>query len=407
MPKSQRPQTQLMRFAAGVSEHEDTAAAAEAVLAQARADVPEPDVAFVFFTTHHREQADDLIERVWLELDPQAVIGCSAEGVIGGDQEIEGSPGVALLVGTMPDVRVHPFHIGSDDWRRLLTHPNELVERLRHGPATRGIIGFGDPWTTPLTQFMQVLDEVAPAPRSPLIGGMASGARGAGENLIVRNDQSFDDGFVGITLAGPIDVRPVVSQGCKPIGEPLIITKAHDNVVEQLGGKPALRALRDLVNQLPEHDQNLMQNGMFLGRAISEYRDRFGRGDFLIRNIMGVDQESGAMQVADFVRVGQTVQFHVRDAESADEDLSLMLDAERTAGPSEPPAAALLFSCNGRSTRLFDSTCHDVRAARSRMPQTPVAGFFAAGEIGPVGGKNFIHGHTASFALLRPARERE
>src|SRR3954463_11264519 len=129
-PPSQ--QTRLMQFAAGISDHEDTTAAAEAGLEQARFSVPEPDVAFVFFTAHHREQADDLIERVWLELDPQAVIGCSAEGVIGGDEEIERSPGVSLLVGTMPGVRVHPFHIGSDDWRALITDPDALRERLRH-----------------------------------------------------------------------------------------------------------------------------------------------------------------------------------------------------------------------------------------------------------------------------------
>ncbi|HEY7089883.1 MAG TPA: FIST N-terminal domain-containing protein [Tepidisphaeraceae bacterium] len=385
-----------MQFHSATSTAESTSEAVESAVKQLRARLNNVDLAAVFFTGHHVPESADLVERLWLELDPQAIVGCSAEGVIGGDVEIERSPGIAVLAGAMPDVRIHPIHIATDDWRDLLGSPEDLRERLGVGEETRAIIGLGDPWTTPLQQFMQALD--AMAPQAPLIGGMASAARERGQNVLVRNDQTFDEGLVGVSLSGPLEVQTVVSQGARPIGRPLVITKAHDNVIEQLGGKSAMEVLREIILSLSKDEQALLQHGLLIGRAISEYRESFARGDFLVRNITGADQKSGAIALADYVRVGQTVQFHVRDAASADEDLKLMLES---AAKSGQPAGGLLFSCNGRGTRMFDSANHDISLARQTMPQAPLAGFFAAGEIGPVGGKNFIHGHTASFALLR------
>lgn len=385
-----------MKFQSLLSEHESSSQAVSEVIEAARgAGLGETDVAFVFLTAHHRDEADDIVERLWLELDPQCIIGTLAEGVIGADREVERAPGLAVLVGTMPEVRLHPFHIATDDWRELINDHDALRQRLGAGESTRALIGFGDPWTTPLNQFLSVLSDACP--QSPLIGGMSSGARTAGDNVLIRNDKTYDEGFVGVSLSGEIEVETVVSQGCRPIGRPMVITRSHENIIDQLGGRPAMTALHEMVRELPEQEQALLQNGLLIGRAISEYRDSFGRGDFLIRNLTGADQEAGSITVADYVRTGQTVQFHVRDAASASEDLRLLLEKPA----QDPPAAALLFSCNGRGTRLFDKPCHDVGTTRGLMPQTPIAGFFAAGEIGPVGGKNFAHGHTASFALLR------
>jgi small ligand-binding sensory domain FIST len=389
-----------MRFASAVSDAESTSDAVAHVVEQAQSSGLEADIAFVFFTAHHRDDAQNWVESIWLEFDPQVMVGCSAEGVIGADREIERAPGIALLVGQLPGVRLHPFHISADDWRGMIVDPaDKLVERLAYGPETRALLGFGDPFTTPLAQFLPLLD--AHAPGAPLIGGMASSAQQPGENLLIRNDQVFTDGFVGVSLAGAVDVETVVSQGCSPVGRTLVITKARENVIEQLGGKPALQALREMVEEMTPDEKAMLGQGLLVGRAISEYRETFGRGDFLVRNLMGVDQTSGSIAVTDYVRVGQTIQFHVRDAATATDDLDQLLRFQRA--PSRPPAAgALLFSCNGRGTRLFDSGCHDISAARAAMPDTPIAGFFAAGEFGPVGGKNFVHGHTASFALLRP-----
>ncbi len=389
-----------MRFQSLLSEQEETmSAVGEIVRAAQEAGVGETDATFVFFTAHHRDQANAMIEQFWLELDPQCIIGCSAEGVIAGDREIEGAPGLAVLVGQLPGVRIHPFHIATDDWRELLSAPQALIERIGYGEETRAVIGFGDPWSTPLNQLMSITDEHLP--RAPLIGGMASAARAAGGNVLLRNDQTFSEGFVGLSLSGAIDVQTVVSQGCRPIGQTYLITRCHENVIQQLGGRPAMEVLREAVHALPEHERELLRHGLLIGLAISEYREKFARGDFLVRGIMGVNEQEGEIVTGDYVRVGQTVQFHVRDAATADEDLRLMLEPHA----ENSPAGALLFSCNGRGTRMFDQPNHDIAAARQFMPSTPVAGFFAAGEIGPVGAKNFIHGHTASFALLRPSRE--
>ena len=391
-----------MQFLSLVSENETTSSAVDEIIAAARDSGVAADVAFLFFTAHHRDEAEAFVEKLWLELDPQVMVGCSAEGVIGGEREVERAPGIALLVGQMPRVRLHPFHIGADDWRPIIVDAETLAERVAHGTETRALVGFGDPFTTPSADFLGLLD--AHLPGVPLIGGMASSARQPGENLLIRNDQVLSDGFVGLSLSGPVEIETIVSQGCRPIGNAMVVTKARENVIEQLGGKPALKALRDVIENLSEADKSLLSNGLLIGRAISEYRDTFGRGDFLVRNLMGVDQQAGAIAVTDFVKVGQTVQFHVRDAATASEDLALLLGSQQ-AESARPAAGALLFSCNGRGTRMFDTPCHDVAAARTAMPQTPVAGFFAAGELGPVGGKNFIHGHTASIALIRPSSE--
>jgi small ligand-binding sensory domain FIST len=388
-----------MKFVSLASQSESSTEAVEQVVAEARDRTGgKIDVAFAFLTSHHRDEAEAIVEKLWLELDPQALIGCTAESVIGAESEIERAPGLTLLAGDLPGVRLHPFHIRASEWRDLLENPAYLTERLGHGPETRAVLGFGDPFTTPINELMRVMDRSMPT--SPLIGGMASGSHSPGGNALLKNDQVFNDGLVGLSLSGPVCVETIVSQGCRPIGQTMVITKAHDNVIEQLGGKPSLAAVREMLSEITEHDRRLLRdNGLMIGRAISEYQERFSRGDFLVRSLVGVDEKTGAIAVGDLVRIGQTVQFHVHDSASAHEDLEMMLQPVREGAA---PPAALLIGCNGRGTRLFAEANHDIATAREAMPATAIAGFFAAGELGPVGGKNFIHGHTASFALLRP-----
>lgn len=385
-----------MRFHAQLSDHESTLLAADALVEAAGSAIQSPDLALLFFTDHHALEAQALLDRVHSSLGPAVLIGCSAEGVIGPASEIERAPAMSLMTASLPGVRVSSFSIARNDWQELLTETEQLKERMGAGPDTRAMIAFGDPFSTPAVNLLPALDELLPG--VPLIGGMASAGRQPGQNVLLCHDATQSEGMVGVALSGAIEVETIVSQGCRPFGNHMVITRSHDNVIQQLGGKPALQALRDAIMELPESERQLLQNGLFVGRAISEYRDTFGRGDFLVRSVMGVDNVSGAIAVGDYIRTGQTVQFHVRDAATATEDLSLML-----AGQSGKPApgGALLFSCNGRGSRLFDTDSHDVKAANSAMPRTPLAGFFAAGELGPVGGKNFIHGHTASFALFR------
>ena len=391
-----------MRFHAAVSDIESTPNAVRRLAAEAlEALVGQVDVAFAFFTDAHREDAEALAETLWLELDPQAVVGCSAEGVIGAGREIERGPGLALLAGSLPGVRLHAFHVPARDWHDVLEDKADFAERVGSGSETRGVIAFGDPFTTPLNPVLNMFNDAVPG--VPLVGGMASAARSPGGNVLVHNDAVHGDGMVGISLSGPLQVETVVSQGCRPVGRPMVITRSRENVVEQLGGKPAMEMLRETVAGLEESDRQKLANGLFVGRAVSEYRETFGRGDFLVRNVMGVDQETGSIAVNDLLRTGQTIQFHVRDAATAGEDLSTMLAAQASK-EIVAAAGALLFSCTGRGSRMFKQPCHDAGAAAGAMPGTPVAGFFAAGEFGPVGGKNFVHGHTASFALFRPGK---
>lgn len=386
-----------MKFHSAISELESTTNAVDAIVRDLRGQLSQIDAAWVFFTREHASSAaDELIQHIWRELRPRVMIGCSAEGVIGGDLEIERRAGISVLAGELPNAHLHPVHVGADDWRRLLSDGDGFRDQLGFADDTRAMIGFGDPWTTPLNQFMHALDSLAP--NAPLIGGMASAAQREGQNVLVCNDEIFNDGFVGMTIGGAVKVQTVVSQGARPIGQPMVITKGHDNVIEQVGGKPVFSVLQQLFESLSPPEQTLLEEGLLIGRAMSEYRDKFGRGDFVIRNVIGAQQ--GALAITEHIRVGQTVQFHVRDAQTADQDLRRLLEQSHESGL---PAGALLFSCNGRGTRMFDQPNHDIALARETMTNTPTAGFFAAGEIGPVGAKNFIHGHTASFALLRPA----
>ena len=204
-----------------------------------------------------------------------------------------------------------------------------------------------------------------------------------------------------VLVHGGVTIRSLVSQGCRPIGEHFVITKAERNVIQELGGVPAYQRLIEVYATLATHEQAMLRRGLHVGRVVSEYQDKFEQGDFLVRNVMGVDQESGAIVLGDYVRPGQTVQFHVRDADTADGELKQMLAAIKNT-PGANPQAALLFTCNGRGTRLFPGPNHDAETIGEALGNVPLAGFFAAGEMGPVGGKNFLHGFTASMALFEP-----
>jgi small ligand-binding sensory domain FIST len=190
----------------------------------------------------------------------------------------------------------------------------------------------------------------------------------------------------------------VVSQGCRPIGDPFVVTKAEHNVIHELGGSPALERLQAVIESLGSEERRMAHRALHLGVVIDEHRDRFDRGDFLVRNLIGADRESGSVAIGDRIEEGQTVQFHLRDARTASEDLNLLLTADQV--KHGKPLGALLFSCCGRGRGLFGRPHHDITMVRERAGEIPIAGFFAQGEIGPVGGSNFLHGYTASLALF-------
>jgi len=210
----------------------------------------------------------------------------------------------------------------------------------------------------------------------------------------------MDSGAVGVALTGNVEVVALVSQGCRPIGQVLTVTRSEGNVIFELGGKAPVQRIQELYASLPEHDRELMTEGLLVGRVIDEYKTEFERGDFLVRGLVGADPDSGAIAVGDAVAVGETIQFHVRDEASADEDLRTTLKVARDMFGDRGVAGGLLFTCNGRGSRMFSTPDHDAALLASELDDPPIAGFFCAGELGPVGSKNFLHGFTASMALF-------
>ena len=330
-------------------------------------------------------------------------MGCTTQGVVGVQQELEEGPALSVLAGVLPGATLTPFRADRPDWSELLASPTHLRETLQGAtpdePA-RAVLLLADPFTTPLVKLLPALDEALPG--APVVGGLASAGSEEGENRLLLDDAILTEGAVGVTLAGDVDVQTTVSQGCRPIGAPMVITRAKRHIVQELGGTNALQAIQEMVQELDEEDQQLVHdNGLLVGRVVNEYKQRFGRGDFVVRGLIGVDQEQGYIAIGDpQVRTGQTIQFHVRDQKTACEDLAMMLDLQQVYGPG---AGALLFTCNGRGTNLFEEPDTDVNLIHSALGEMPLAGFFAAGEIGPLGSEptNFVHGHTASLIVFR------
>jgi small ligand-binding sensory domain FIST len=243
-------------------------------------------------------------------------------------------------------------------------------------------------------------------PGIPVVGGMASGASAPGGHALLTREETLRSGAAGVSLAGALGVDVIVSQGCRAIGPVFEVTEAKENVLIELGGKPALTAVHSMVENLPQEDRDLrdlLRHGLFLGRSISEGKGTLGRGDFLIRSVVGVDQGSGTISVGDYLSEGERVQFHVRDGATAKEDLEMMLSLHALIGR---PRGAFLFSCNGRGTHLYGHSDGDISVIQDYLGGVPLAGFFCAGEIGPIGGRNFLHGHTASLALIRSTQPR-
>lgn len=398
----------------GLSDHHDAVTAAEHACDHALATLGEgsdPDAVLAFVSSHHAHVMGAIGDVLHRRFHPGVLLAVSGEAVIGGASELEGRPGVSILAARMPGAQVRSF---TSDELPLLTDDDPAIgdkcaAALGVGEDLRAVLLFADPFSTPMVKLLPALStmctETLGLRRSPIIGGLASAGSSPGANGLIVNTRLSRTGAIGLTISGGVRMETVVSQGCRPFGPSFVVTGCKRNIITTLGGRPALNALREAIDTLPHSDRALLDRGLFMGRVINEYKDRFGRGDFLIRNVVGVDQSRGAIAVADLMRVGQTIQFQLRDAVTADEDLSLLLSAQAL---REPPHGALLISCNGRGTRLFDKPNHDARIvcdALSRdpgAPPPPLAGFFAGGEIGPIGPEVFLHGHTASLALFRP-----
>ena len=379
----------MTAFASSLSQHP----IASEALGEAAGEILEQldgqgcDLVVCFASTHHVGAFEDIGPAVHNILEPRVLVGGTAVAVVGGSHEVEENPALALFAARFDDATLTPVTLRlqeTPDGAALTGWPS-----LDRPPAS--LLLFADPFTFPVDAFLQRVNRDLPGLQ--IIGGLASAAASPGGNRLVLDDRVVDEGAVGVFVDGGIEVRTLVSQGCRPIGRPYVVTRAEQNLIEELAGRPAIERLQELAGGATEEERELLRHGLHMGLVVDEHQAEFGRGDFLVRNLLGADQSSGALAVGEQVAVGQTVQFHVRDAAAADEDLREMLsgvDAD----------AALLFTCNGRGRHLFTVPDHDAGMVEQLLGPIPLAGAFCAGEIGPVGGRNFLHGFTASLALF-------
>lgn len=362
------------------------------------------DFLVVFMSAHFASQAAAVGEKLEETLKPRLLLGATCEGVIGREAEIENEPAITLIAAHAPGINLCPFALNQIDWEKVLGDPVQFQAVVGAPRDTKLFIMVGDPFSTPMEDVLTAFNTYYAG--LPLIGGMASAAQRPGGNALLLNDRVFTTGAVGVALAGDFEADIVVSQGCRPVGRAFTITEAERNVVYSLEGESPLNRIRGLISDLPKADQALLQTGgLYVGRAIETSaepgtgaKETLGRGDFLIRGLMGMDPDSGAIAVGDHIKTGETIQFHVRDQRTAEEDLEMLLMPQTL---FDPPQSAIVFSCNGRGTRLYDHPNGDVSVIQKMLGGVNLAGFFCAGEIGPIGGKNFLHGQTASMVLFR------
>ncbi len=392
-----------MKFAAACSQQPDLTLAIAAAQREliGQLDGAAADLTLVFVSHEHRDSFPTLAAKLQEFIPSRVLLGSVGETIIAGDCEWESGPAIAIWSAALPEYELRPFAIefeSTPDGVICSGIPEDLADEAER---VRAFLMLGEPYSSaPNAVIDRLGDEF---PNTPVIGGMASGASRPGENCLFFGNAAVPTGAVAAALLDGPPVNTLVSQGCRPVGETYVVTRAERNVVLELGGKPALHRVQEVYQAASADDKKLLESGLHLGVAMSEYRDSFGRGDFLVANVLGADRNSGAIATGHHVRKGQTVQFHVRDAASADADLTSLLERAKAAHPTGVEGA-LLFSCNGRGTRMFPEPHHDAAAIQRVLGPLPLAGMFAAGEIGPVGKQTYMHGFTASVALFVDAQ---
>jgi small ligand-binding sensory domain FIST len=349
---------------------------------------------FVFATREWRNHLEDTLELIRLHARVPRLVGCSGSGVIGTKTELERRPGLSVLLLSIPENSFQIFAISESDleggsepgfWREFTgLNPDDVNGWIvLANPALREIEKWLEGWSSSF-------------PGKPIVGGLASATEA--EDFLLRDSDVISAPIIAVSLSSPVIIQALMSQGCRPIGEPSPITKAEDNFILEIGNVPAYQTLEAAFLTVPADERNAIRNNLFLGLAASEYVDEFKRGDFLIRNILGADPQIGALAVGAYPRIGQTVQFQIRDSRTAHQDM--VEAAKNIARHGTRPWAILLFSCTGRGQGLFGVSSHDAGTIAETLGASPLAGFFCNGEIGPIGNRSFLHGYSAAAAVL-------
>lgn len=356
-----------------------------------------PTFGLVFVTPDYAEKAPDLLELVRIYGQVPTVVGCSGTGLVGTAREQEDGSGFSLLLLSLPGVKAEAF-VFDQDMVESSGGPSFWHEKTGRTPGSVGAwLAFLNPFTMNAEQWLRQWNDAYP--RTPIFGGFA-GANDP-EGWVFCNDRVIPGG-VALALEGNVAVQAVVSQGCKPIGEPLTVTNAERNVLLTLGSRPAYEVLSDVYKELTDAEREQARGHLFAGLAVSEYLEEYKRGDFLVRNIIGADPKSGAVAINAVPRVGQTLQYQLRDSRVARDELRRLLALAAARRPF-PPYAGLLCTCHGRGRTLFGEASPDAGLINEFFPSLPVAGLFTNVQLGPVGDRSFAHGYTASLVLLGPA----
>lgn len=388
------------RFADGLSTDADWRKAVAEAARAARAKLgPSPcDLALVFVSQAWNDfDPHELPHLLARDLAPLHALGCNAGGVISGRREVEMKPGVAILAMRLPGVRVHGFTLTAAELSKM-ENGRELVASLDLYPTDKPkFLAFGDPLSCDPDRLTALFNEGYPG--APLVGGLASGVQLKRPSWMLLGRELVERGVAAVALTGDVEFDLVVAQGCRPIGDPLIVTKAEGNVLQELGGRSPLEVLRETLSRCPPEDQRLARSSLFAGLVMNEGRARYVRGDFLIRNLLGFDQETGSLMLGANLRRGQTLQFQLRDATTSDADFQTLLGVLPETDAS--PRGALLVSCCGRGQGLYGEPDHDAALVQTMRGPMPLAGFFANGEFGPVDGRNYVHGYTSSLVVIR------
>ncbi|MDQ4082780.1 MAG: FIST C-terminal domain-containing protein [Actinomycetota bacterium] len=358
-------------------------------------------LALAFVTPHFAEFYGRLHEVLQESLGPETLLGCSAGGVIGGGEEVERYPAVTLVAARLPDVTVHSFCLEGEELPDLDGPPGswERLVGVERNEEPQFVL-LADPFTSRPEVLLAGLDYAFPD--SVKVGGLASGGTSPGLNTLFLDSEVFGGGIVGVALSGNVVVDTVVAQGCRPVGELMRVTKCKGNVLYELDGEPAYAALEELFAKLDERDRRLASTSLFVGVVMDEFAEEPEAGDFLIRNLIGIDPKSGAVAVGERLQEGMRVRFHLRDAQASAEDLHAVLASFAETPRRDAVSGALLFSCLGRGEHLYREPNFDTGVFKRHLGDVPVGGFFCNGEIGPVGGTTFLHGYTSSFGLIRP-----
>ncbi|PZS07673.1 MAG: histidine kinase [Solirubrobacterales bacterium] len=353
----------------------------------------------VFASGTHLAAPATMLEGVHSALAPRALAGCGAGGVLGAGRELESGTALAVWAASFGGAgEATTWHAtASEESGEAGPERPPVLEGLPGLDAAAGAIVLSDPYSFPTEVALAEL--AAQAPAVPVLGGVSSARTEEGRAALFFGEETCEQGAVGVVLRG-IEMLPCVSQGAAPLGRELTITSAEGNVIHQLAGRPALEVLERTIGELSARERVLVTAGLLIGIVIDSGKPEYEQGDFLVRGILGADRESGSLAVAAAVHEGQVVRLHARDRFSADEDLRRALRLRVQALGGDRTAGALVFSCNGRGRAMFGAPDHDATAIEDELGRAPAAGFFAAGEIGPVGGRSFLHGFTATVAVF-------